>query len=96
MSNNIQITKLEVKIESDGLSNIVHKIHFTKTDKEIGELKTVVIGIGSVGLPDPENFTEYEGLTEELVMSWLDVDAALSSSVIHSLSASCVIEDVPW
>lgn len=96
MSSNIEITKLEVKIESDGLSNIVHKIHFTKTDEETGELKRKVMGIGSVGLPDPENFTEYDDLTEELVMGWLDVDAALSSNVSHSLSPNCVIEDVPW
>lgn len=96
MSNNIQITKLEVKIDSDGLSNIVHKIHFTKTDQETGELRREVIGIGDVELPDPENFTEYEDLTEELVMSWLDVDAALSSNVSHSLAPNCVIEDVPW
>ena len=96
MKTQIEINKLEVKIESDGLSNIVHKIHFTKTDEETGELKKVVMAIGSVGLPDPENFTEYDDLTEELVMGWLDVDAALSSNVSHSLSPNCVIEDVPW
>lgn len=96
MTTQIEINKLEVKIESDGLSNIVHKIHFTKTDQETGELQREVIGVGDVALPDPENFTEYDDLTEELVMGWLDVDAALSSTCSNSLSPICELKDVPW
>lgn len=88
MSNNIQITKLEVKIDSDGLSNIVNKIYFTYTDGEQY--------IGGVGLPDAESFTAFEDLTEETVLSWLNIEEALSSSCSDSLAPICELKDVPW
>lgn len=88
MPNDIEITKLEVKIDSDGLSNIVNKIYFTYTDGEQY--------VGGVGLPDAESFTAFEDLTEETVLSWLNVEEALSSSCSNSLSAICELKDVPW
>lgn len=88
MANNIQITKLEVKIDSDGLTNIVNKIYFTYTDGKQY--------IGVVGLPNAENFLAFENLTEEIVLSWLNVEEALSSRCSNSLTAICEIKDIPW
>ncbi len=88
MANDIQITKLEVKIDSDGLTNIVNKIYFTYTDGQQY--------VGSVGLPDAESFTAFEDLTEETVLSWLNVEEALSSCCSNSLSAICELKNVPW
>ena len=88
MPTQIEINKLEVKIDSDGLSNIVNRIYFTYTD---GEQYT-----GVVGLPDAESFTAFEDLTEETVLSWLNVQEALSSSCSNSLAAICELKDVPW
>lgn len=88
MANNIQITKLEVKIDSDGLTNIVNKIYFTYTDGQQY--------VGVVELPNAESFTAFEYLTEETVLSWLNVEEALSSACSNSLSAICELKDVPW
>lgn len=88
MPNNIQITKLEVKIDSDGLTSIVNKIYFTYTDGQQY--------IGVVGLPNAENFLAFENLTEEIVLSWLNVEEALSSCCSNTLAAICELKDVPW
>ncbi len=88
MTNDIQITKLEVKIDSDGLTNIVNKIYFTYTDGQQY--------IGVVGLPNAENFTAFENLTEQTVLSWLNVEEALSSRCSDSLPPICELKGLPW
>ena len=88
MANNIQITKLEVKIDSDGLTNIVNKIYFTYTDGQQY--------IGVVGLPNAENFLAFENLTEEIVLSWLNVEEAIDNKCEDNLSPICVLKDTPW
>ncbi len=87
-SDNIQITKLEVKIDCDGMSNIVNRIYFTYKDGQQY--------IGGVGLPNAENFTAFENLTEQTVLSWLNVEEALSSRCSDSLPPICELKGLPW
>jgi len=88
MINGIQITKINVKIESDGLQEIVNKVYFNYTDnKEY---------IGIVAPPNADSFTAYEDLTESQVVDWINVSEAIDNKCADNLSPICVLKDPPW
>lgn len=77
------ILKMECKISENGLSNIVHKVHWECVITEFTNNQTYYSGASAtttLSSPDPDNFILYESLTEEQVVVWL-LDAIGDSSV---------------
>ena len=76
-----EIQAFKVKRNEGELVNVVYQIQYLYRATD-GEFKTLVSDVASIGGPDEENFTEYENLTQEQVIGWLensvDVDALKS------------------
>ena len=66
------ISALDCKINENGLQNVVRTVHWRFRGEDEGGTSAEIIGTASVGEPNPDNFTEYESLTEEIVVSWLE------------------------
>lgn len=76
-----EIQAFKVKINEGELVNVVYQIQFLYRATD-GEFKTFVQDMATIGSPDEENYTEYENLTQDQVIGWLensvDVDALKS------------------
>jgi hypothetical protein len=74
MNINWIISRLECKTNENGLSNVVYKIHWkcvaTQTSNEI-IYSSEIGGPLEISSPDPNNFTVYESLTKEQIISWI-------------------------
>lgn len=74
MNINWIILKLECKTSEKGLSNVVSKIHWKCIATETYNGTTFSSEIGGpleISSPDPDNFTIYESLTKEQIVSWI-------------------------
>lgn len=65
-------------IITDGvMSNVVQTVHWRYNAKESIEDEvyfTEIYGATKVGEPTPEDFTDYNSLTKEQVVSWLEAE----------------------
>ena len=69
------IQDLKIAKSSDGLTNVIKKIYYKRTLKEIvNNAEYEVHYFGEFKLPpaDPTTFTEYQSLTQEQIFTWLD------------------------
>lgn len=69
---NWQISALDAKITEGDNSNVIYTVHWRlKATDETGEYQTDFYG--SMGVKyDPDNFIEYDDLTKEDVVGWLE------------------------
>ena len=65
-----KINAVDCYTSKDGLEKVAYNVHwsFFATD---GENNASMIGVQSVGEPSPDNFTPFDQLTEEQVVSWI-------------------------
>ena len=65
-----KINAVDCYTSKDGLEKVAYNVHwsFFATD---GENNASMIGVQSVGEPNPDNFTPFDQLTEEQVVSWI-------------------------
>ena len=69
------IQDLKIAKSADGLTNVITKIYYRRTLKQIvNNVEYEVNYFGEFKLPpaDPQNFTEYQSLTQEQIFTWLD------------------------
>jgi hypothetical protein len=74
MNINWKILQLECKTSENGLTNVVYKVHWKCIAMEtINEIQYISEMQGPLNIqsPDPSNFTPYESLTEEQVITWV-------------------------
>tara|TARA_R100000406_G_scaffold75026_1_gene55409 strand:- start:1781 stop:2095 length:315 start_codon:yes stop_codon:yes gene_type:complete len=65
------IGTLNAKIESDGLQNVIHTIHWRFQATDENENSSELIGTTSLGAPDADSFIEFDSLTQSDVESWI-------------------------
>ena len=65
-----KINAVDCYTSKDGLEKVAYNVHwsFFATD---GENNASMIGVQSVGEPNPDNFVPFDQLTEEQVVSWI-------------------------
>lgn len=69
---NWQISALDAKITEGDNSNVIYTVHWRlQATDETGEYQTDSYGTMSVEY-DPDNFIEYDDLTKEDVVGWLE------------------------
>lgn len=69
------IQDLKIAKSADGLTNVITKIYYRRTLKQIvNDVEYEVNYFGEFKLPpaDPQTFTEYQSLTQEQIFTWLD------------------------
>jgi hypothetical protein len=69
---NWNIIALDCKINVNDLQNVIDAVHWRfSVDDGKGETAQVW-GIQKLNTPDPSNFTSYDEITKEQVVSWLE------------------------
>lgn len=77
MVTNWVISAMECRVHEDNMDDVVIIVHWRFQANEIHDEKDYfaeTYGATSVGMPDPENFTPYDQLTEEQVVGWLEAE----------------------
>ena len=73
-----KINAVDCYTSKDGLEKVAYNVHWSYFATN-GEHTASMIGVQSVGEPNPDNFVAFEDLTEENVIGWieaaLDVEA---------------------
>ena len=67
---NWKINAVDCYTSKDGLEKVAYNVHWSLFATD-GENNVSIIGVQSVGEPNPDNFTPFDQLTEEQVVSWI-------------------------
>jgi len=65
-----RINAVDCYTSKDGLEKVAYNVHWSYFATN-GEHTASMIGVQSVGEPNPENFVAFEDLTEDDVISWI-------------------------
>jgi hypothetical protein len=77
MTTDWVISAMECRVHEENMDDVVIIVHWRYQARELHEEKEYfaeTYGAASVGMPDPENFTPYDQLTEEQVVGWLEAE----------------------
>lgn len=79
------ITSLDCIVYKDGLNNIIKNIHW-RYRGHYNDITCEQYGVHYIGEPNPIEFIEYENLTEEIIINWLEnnIDVLQLKSTIES------------
>lgn len=64
------INAVDCYTTKDGLEKVAYNVHWSYFATE-GEHTASMIGVQSIGEPNPDNFVAFEDLTEDDVISWI-------------------------
>lgn len=106
ISYNWVISSMEEYPTSEGLSDVVFKVHYRRQASEVDGDKTYfaeTYSVLSVPAPAPEDFVPYNQLTEAIVEEWLDagldvaaIDASLAIQIADQKNPKVVSLPLPW
>jgi len=65
-----RINAVDCYTSKDGLEKVAYNVHWSYFATN-GEHTASMIGVQSIGEPNPENFVAFEDLTEDDVISWI-------------------------
>lgn len=66
-----KINAVDCYTTKDGLEKVAYNVHWSYFATN-GEHTASMIGVQSIGEPNPDNFVAFEDLTEEQVVSWIE------------------------
>lgn len=66
-----RINALDCNVNKNDLENVVYSIHWSYLAEDENGNVASMIGVESVGEPDPSNFQSFDTLTQEIVEGWL-------------------------
>lgn len=100
------ISSMDEYPSSDGLTDVVFKIHYRRQATEVDEKGTwfaETYSVLSVSAPDPSSFVPYDQLTEAMVEGWLNagldvasIDASLTAQIEEQKNPKVVSLPLPW
>ena len=67
---NFKINAVDCYTSKDGLEKVAYNVHWSYFGTD-GTHTASMIGVQSIGEPNPENFVAFEDLTEEQVIGWI-------------------------
>lgn len=91
---NWTISATERAVSLDGLSDVIQVIHWRYRGIDENGVTAETYGATSVGAPNPQDFTPYDGITASDVEGWLE-DILDVSSMQTSLEAQIAILITP-
>jgi hypothetical protein len=100
---NLEIVGFQTKITDGELENVVVEIHYKHSVvAEDGETWKAISTCLVIDAPDPDNFTEFNELTPEIVKSWIGEDriesdkAILDEQLLEAQTPSYELKETPW
>jgi hypothetical protein len=104
-----RINQLDVRPLEDGLTDVIYNIHYSfigtsETLNDNGEpLEVDIIGTQTIGSPNADDFTDFENLTKDVVVEWLestiDLDelkASADKQLDKLVNPTSISKDVPF
>jgi len=80
---NWTISAVERAVDLDGLQDVIQMVHWRYSGADENGINAEMYGAISVGAPNPEDFTPFDGVTTSDVEDWLedllDVDSMQKS-----------------
>lgn len=70
---NWTISATERAVSLDGLSDVIQTVHWRYRGTDENGITAETYGATSVGSPNPQDFTPYDGITASDVEGWLEV-----------------------
>lgn len=67
-----EISSLETYVEKESLPYVVFNIHYRYKATDANGNEADIFGQQRVGDPDPESFTNFADITNDMVISWLE------------------------
>lgn len=67
-----KINAVDCEVSKNDMANVVYGVHWSLFAQDEEGRMASIIGMQSVGDPDPENFTPFDELTEEMVVGWIE------------------------
>jgi len=67
-----KINAVDCEVSKNDMANVVYGVHWSLFAQDEEGRMASIIGMQSVGDPDPENFTPFDELTEDMVVSWIE------------------------
>ena len=95
MEYKFTINALDVLKEKDGLQDVVYTTHWTLTATNDNGTTASAIGAKTISDPDPENYTPYDQLTEEIVVGWLQAEGVDSDELKQGLDKEIEEKEKP-
>ena len=106
---NWKINKLDVKKEQDGLTDVVYDIHYSyeAVSSELNANnqphEASILGVCSIQAPDAENYVQFDQLTKDQVVAWLEeslevdeLNNALDGIISEFVTPSIESKNAPW
>jgi hypothetical protein len=104
------INALDVHPIQDTLTDVVYNVHWgitatsDQTDSEGNPYTINTIGTQIVGSPTPDQFIDFDSLTQDDVVSWLEssdmnieeIKAGLDNTIQDLITPTSVTKNVPW
>jgi hypothetical protein len=81
-----RINALDCNVNKNDLENVVYSIHWSYLAEDENGNVASMIGVESVGEPDPSNFQSFDTLTQEIVEGWLE--ASMGTERIDEMKAN--------
>ena len=95
MTYTFTINALDVLKEKDGLQGVVYTIHWALTAENENGTTASAIGTKTMSDPNPDSFTPYDQLTEEIVVGWLKAEEVDSDFVKEGLDKQIAEKETP-
>lgn len=95
MTYTFTINALDVLKEKDGLQDVVYTIHWALTAENENGTTASAIGTKTMLDPNPDSFTPYDKLTEEMVVGWLQAEGVDSDAVKAGLDKKIEEKEKP-
>lgn len=95
MEYKFTINALDILKQDNDLQDVVYNIHWVLTAYSDQGTTASAIGTKKIPSPDPNNFTPYDELTEEIVIGWLQSEGVDSPVVKNSLGEQIYEKENP-
>jgi beta-glucanase (GH16 family) len=69
---NWTISALDCKVDENNLKDVIQTIHWRYRATNENDITAETYGAQVVGSPNPEDFTPYNEITKEQIVSWLE------------------------
>ena len=100
------ISSMDCKPKDGDYTDVVITCHWRRQATEVVGEKTYtadMYGACTITLPEPESFIEFDSLTEEAIVGWLEdtldvaaIDSALDAQIETQKNPPIVTKKAPW
>lgn len=96
------ISATERAVNLEGLPDVIQTIHWRYKGIDENGVTAEIYNATSVGAPNPEDFTPYDGITSSDVIGWLEdildvpaMQSNLADQIAYTIAPTTITEPLP-